>query len=140
MIVSGSGQKVLRNGLLMRYFLTASTIFVQNRKSEILLSEIKKSFRLIFGRMNLSAWIASLAVVIFSIKEYLRYRWVGDIRTPKTSYRLYNETDPLEDRLAESSKDAKASSEVTYRWSEQPGPSLATDHDRHRRPPLKRVA
>ena len=38
---------------MMRYFLTASTIFVQNRQSETLLREIKKSYRSQFGRMNL---------------------------------------------------------------------------------------
>ena len=125
---------------LMRYFLTASTVFVQNRKSEILLKEIKKLFRLTFGRMNLPGFIASMAVVFFSIKEYLRYRTVGDVRTPKTSYRLFNENSQYNDRLAESSNDAEASSNVTYRWSEQPEPSLAADNDSRREPPLKRVA
>ena len=39
----------------MRYLLAAATIFVQNRKSETLLREIKKSYRSKFGRMNLPA-------------------------------------------------------------------------------------
>ncbi len=48
-------KKTLR---MMRYFLTAATIFVQNRKSETLLREIKKSFRSEFGRMNPSSLVA----------------------------------------------------------------------------------
>ena len=72
---------------LTRYLLTAATIFVQNRQSEALLREIKDSYRSQFGRMNLPALILSLVVVIFSIKEYLRRRLVGDTRAPKTSYR-----------------------------------------------------
>jgi len=125
---------------LMRYFLTASTVFVQNRKSEILLKEIKKSFRRIFGRMNLPGIIASMTVVLFSIKEYLRYRTVGDVRTPKTSYHLFNESAQYNDRLAESSNDVESSAKVTYRWSEQPEPSLTADNDSRQEPPLKRVA
>jgi len=125
---------------LMRYFLTASTIFVQNRKSEILLKEIKESFRRIFGRMNLPGFIASMTVVFFSIKEYLRYQTMGDVRTPKTSYRLFNKSAQYKNRLAESSNDAEPSSNVTYRWSEQPEPSLTADDDSHQEPPLKRVA
>jgi radical SAM superfamily enzyme YgiQ (UPF0313 family) len=125
---------------LMRYFLTASTIFVQNRKSEILLKEIKKSFRLFFGRKKLPAFIASITVVCFSIKEYLRYRTVGDVRTPKTAYRPFNEFHQHENRLSESLNDAEASSKATFRWSEQPEPSLAADHGSHREPLIRRVA
>jgi hypothetical protein len=71
---------------LMRYFLTASAIFVQNRQSDTLLREIKKSYRLQFGRMNLPTLVISLIVVLFGIKGYLRRRFVGDVRVPKTSY------------------------------------------------------
>ena len=71
---------------MMRYFLTAATIFVQNRQSEILLREIKKSYRSQFGRMNLPTLFISSIVALFSIKEYLRGRFVGDVRAPKTSY------------------------------------------------------
>ncbi|MFC1821612.1 B12-binding domain-containing radical SAM protein [Thermodesulfobacteriota bacterium] len=71
---------------LMRYLLTASTIFVQNRQSETLLREIKQSYRSQFGRMNLPTLLASLIVVPFSIKEYLRRHFVGDVRVPKTFY------------------------------------------------------
>ena len=70
----------------MRYLLTASTIFVQNRQSETLLREIKQSYRSQFGRMNLPTLLASLIVVPFSIKEYLRRHFVGDVRVPKTFY------------------------------------------------------
>ena len=57
---------------VMRYFLTASTIFVQNRRSEILLQDIKDEFRSLFGRMTFPSGIISLLVVLFSVKEYLR--------------------------------------------------------------------
>jgi len=71
---------------MMRYFLTASTIFVQNRQSEILLREIKKSFRTQLGRTRPLGMALSLLVVCYSIKEYLRCRIVGDARVPQTSY------------------------------------------------------
>jgi hypothetical protein len=74
---------------LMRYFLTAATIFVQNRQSEILLKDIKELFHLHFGKMNLLTFATSLAVVFFSVKEYLRCRISGDIRVPKTSCRSF---------------------------------------------------
>ncbi len=72
---------------MMRYFLPASTIFVQNRQSKILLREIKKTYRSLFGKTNLLTMAPSLLVVFFSVKEYLRCRIVGDLRVPKTSYR-----------------------------------------------------
>ena len=75
---------------IMRYFLTASTIFVQNRQSEILLREIKKSFRSELGRTKALGLAISLLVVCYSVKEYLRCRLVGDARMPKTSYRPVN--------------------------------------------------
>jgi radical SAM superfamily enzyme YgiQ (UPF0313 family) len=76
---------------IMRYFLTASTVFVQNRQSEILLEEIKKSFRSLLGRTKPLGQAISILVLFYSIKEYLRCRISGDVRTPKTSYRPLNE-------------------------------------------------
>jgi radical SAM superfamily enzyme YgiQ (UPF0313 family) len=70
----------------MRYFLTASTVFVQNRQSESLLREIKKSFRSQLGRARPLGHAISLLVLFYSIKEYLRCRIAGDLRTPKTSF------------------------------------------------------
>jgi radical SAM superfamily enzyme YgiQ (UPF0313 family) len=126
---------------LMRYFLAASTVFVQNRKSETLLAEIKESYHRIFGRMNIPGFFASMIVVLFSIKEYLRYQTVGDVRTPKTSYRQYNENAEHSDRLPESSNDIGETTKITYRLSEeQPAPSLAADPDIGQEPPLKKVA
>jgi radical SAM superfamily enzyme YgiQ (UPF0313 family) len=71
---------------VMRYFLASSTIFVQNRRSELLLKEIKKSFRSQLGRTKPLGMAISLLVVFFGIKEYLRCRILGDARMPKTSY------------------------------------------------------
>ncbi len=75
---------------MMRYFLTASTVFVQNRRSEDLLREIKASYRSQFGRMGITSMVLSMMVALFSIKEYLRCRIIGDHRVPKTSYRPLN--------------------------------------------------
>lgn len=76
---------------IMRYFLTAATIFVQNRKSEFLLKEIKALYRLYFGRPGISVLSVSALVVFLSLKEYLRCRISGDTRNPKTSRIVYNE-------------------------------------------------
>jgi radical SAM superfamily enzyme YgiQ (UPF0313 family) len=93
--------KTYKNNLkMMRYFLIASTIFVQNRQSEILLKEIKGLFRLHFGRMSISIFAASIMVVLFAIKEYMRCRLFGDVRRPKTSYRLFNKVNKYVERLA----------------------------------------
>ena len=75
---------------MMRYFLTASKIFVQNRQSEILLAEIRQLFLSHFGKKSFLDYVKSILVVCLSIKEYLRCRIFNDIRVPKTSYRLYN--------------------------------------------------
>jgi radical SAM superfamily enzyme YgiQ (UPF0313 family) len=75
---------------MMRYFLTASKIFVQNQASKDLLKEINRSFRLQFGRIKSASLAASLVVVLFSIKEYLRRRFLGDGRAPQTSCRSFN--------------------------------------------------
>ena len=93
--------KTYKNNLkMMRYFLIASTIFVQNRQSEILLKEIKGLFRLHFGRMSISIFAASIMVVLFAIKEYMRCKLFGDVRRPKTSYRLFNKVNKYVERLA----------------------------------------
>ncbi len=125
---------------LMRYFLTASTIFVQNRRSEVLLKEIKTSFRLLFGRMNLTGGIASLLVVFFSIKEYLRYRTLGDVRVPKTSYRLFNTVHQHKAQKAESSQTLDEALITACRTSENLEPSFASHEGDQQEPPLRKVA
>ena len=105
---------------IMRYFLTASTIFVQNRQSETLLREIKKSYRSELGRMNLHTLAMSLIVVFFSIKEYLRCRIVGDLRVPKTSYRPLNKVYKHKDQRAKTSHADGAKTKVPYLWIDQP--------------------
>ena len=105
---------------MMRYFLTASTLFVQNRRSETLLKEIKKSYRSQFGRMNLPTLVKSVIVVFFSIKEYLRCRIVGDLRVPKTSYRPLNKAYKHKEQPAKSSYADGATPKTPYRLTEQP--------------------
>jgi radical SAM superfamily enzyme YgiQ (UPF0313 family) len=105
---------------MMRYFLTASTIFVQNRQSEVLLGEIKGLYRSQFGRKNLSTLVTSLIIVFFSIKEYMRCRILGDLRVPKTSYRPLNKIYKHKDQPAKSSYADGAKAKIPYRWTEQP--------------------
>jgi hypothetical protein len=105
---------------MMRYFLTASTIFVQNPQSGTLLREIKKSYRSQFGRMNLPTLLTSLIVVFFSIKEYLRCRIVGDLRVPKTSYRPLNKVGEHEVQRAKSSCPDVAKPSLPCLLTEQP--------------------
>jgi radical SAM superfamily enzyme YgiQ (UPF0313 family) len=106
---------------VMRYFLTASTLFVQNRQSEILLREIKKSFRRQLGRTRPLGLAVSLLVLLYSIKEYLRCRIVGDARMPKTSYRPLNGVCKTEATPERSPELATAATNAAYGWSEQPG-------------------
>lgn len=106
---------------MMRYFLTASTIFVQNRRSESLLRDIKKSYRSQFGRMHLPTVFISLIVVFFSIKEYLRSRIAGDLRVPKTSYRPLNKAYKHKDQPAKFSYADGGKQKIPFRWTEQPG-------------------
>ena len=105
---------------MMRYFLPASTVFVQNPQSKILLREIKKLYRSQFGRMNLPTLVTSLIVIFFSIKEYLRCRIVGDLRVPKTSYRPLNKVCKHEDQRAKSFRADGAIPKIPYRLAEQP--------------------
>ncbi|MBW1707478.1 MAG: radical SAM protein [Deltaproteobacteria bacterium] len=109
---------------MTRYFLTASSIFVQNRQSKIVLREIKKLYRSQFGRMNLPTLVTSLIVVSFSIKEYLRCRIVGDLRVPKTSYRPLNKVYKHKDQPAEAPHAGWGKPEVPDRWIGQPEYSL----------------
>jgi hypothetical protein len=104
---------------IMRYFLTASTIFVQNRQSEILLREIKKSFRSELGRTKTLGLALSMLVVCYSVKEYLRCRLVGDARMPKTSYRPVNRERMKGVKPARFPERAKVSSKAAYGWSQQ---------------------
>ena len=124
----------------MRCLLTASTIFVQNRQSETLLREIKKSYRSQFGRMNLPTLVISLIAVLFSIKEYLRRRFVGDVRVPKTSYRPLSRVYQHGEQRAKSSGAAPTWAEMTYPLSQRAAHSFGVDTRRSEQPPLKRVA
>jgi len=112
--------KTYKNNLkMMRYFILSSTIFVQNRRSEILLKEIKESFRQHFGRMSISAFAASMLVVLFSLKEFMRCRLFGDVRTPKTNYCLYNKANNYAERITALSEAAGAVSSIAYTMPEK---------------------
>jgi hypothetical protein len=106
---------------MMRYFLAASTIFVQNRQSEILLKEIKKSFRSQLGRTKPLVLAISLLVVFYSIKEYVRCRISGDARVPKTSYRPLNGMCMKGVKPARSPEVTEGARKAVYGWSEQAG-------------------
>ena len=102
---------------MMRYFLPASTLFVQNRQSEILLKEVKKTFRSLFGRMGPVSRAASLLVLYFSIKEYIRCRIFGDLRVPKTSYMPLTRAVKRKDKKVGSAGILKDALEVPYKLS-----------------------
>ena len=106
---------------MMRYFLAAATVFVQNRQSEILLKDIKKLFQLHFGRMNIFTFATSMVVVCFSVKEYLRCRIVGDVRVPATSCRTFinKGIHEHEGKQAKVSGATGAEPKIAYGWSEQ---------------------
>ena len=104
---------------MMRYFLPAATIFVQNRQSDILLGQIKKTFRSQLGRMGLFSRAASLLVVFFSIKEYLRCRIIGDLRVPKTTYRPLNRTSRQKDQPVKALSADRAVPKIPYRLAER---------------------
>jgi radical SAM superfamily enzyme YgiQ (UPF0313 family) len=106
---------------LMRYFLSAAKIFVQNRQSEILLKEIKRLFRVHFKRMNLFTFAISMVVVLFSVKEYLRCRIFGDVRVPKTACRTFrfSRTHEQEGQLAKVSEKLGLDSGIVYGCTEQ---------------------
>ena len=109
----------IKNLKIMRYFLLSSTIFVQNRQSETLLKEIKELFRLHLGRMNIGMLAASIIVVLFGIKEYMRCRLFGDVRTPRTSYRSFNKVNKHVERMAKLSEVVSARPSIIYSMSEQ---------------------
>ena len=98
-LVRGRSEEFKNKLQKLRYFLIASKIFVQNRQSEILLKEINKSYLFHFGKMGFLAFFVSMIVVCFSMKEYLRRRFVGDDRAPKTSCRSFNGNVEREDRV-----------------------------------------
>jgi len=104
---------------MMRYFLVAATIFVQNRRSEVLLKEIKELYRLHFGRMNTGVLAASMMVVLFSVKEYMRCRLFGDVRTPKTSCRPFNKVYKHLELPAMLAKSAGVEPGIAYSMPEQ---------------------
>ncbi len=76
---------------IMRYFLAAATIFVQNLRSEKLLKEVKILFREHFGAPGITTIAASTAVILLSVKEYLRCKITGDTRNAKTTYVCYGD-------------------------------------------------
>jgi hypothetical protein len=115
---------------MMRYFLKASALFVENRQSKILLGEIKTSYRSQFGRMRIPTLLTSLLVVFFSVKESLRCRFLGDSRAPKTSYRpLYKRYKP-KDQWAMSSYAHAAALKIPYPWIQSPAPQCVLSAER----------
>jgi hypothetical protein len=80
-----------------------------------------------------------MIVVLFSIKEYLRRRFVGDVRVPKTSYRPLNRVYQHGEQQAKSSGAAPAWAKMVYPVSQQAEHSFAVDTRRSEQPLLKRV-
>jgi hypothetical protein len=70
----------------------------------------------------------------------LRYRIVGDLRVPTTSYRLFNEVYKHEAQLAKVSNDTEPPLEIPHRLPKEPAPSLAAGKYPIQESSLKRVA
>jgi len=80
--------------------------------------------------MRIPALLTSLLVVFFSVKEYLRCQFVGDLRVPKTSYRpLYKRYEPKE-QWAMPSYTRMATPQIPYPWIQNPEPQrvLSAEH------------
>ncbi|MDQ1336667.1 MAG: hypothetical protein QG552_3617 [Thermodesulfobacteriota bacterium] len=114
---------------MMRYFLKASALFVENRQSRILLGEIKTSYRSQFGRMRIPTLLTSLLVIFFSVKEYLRCRFLGDLRAPKTSYRPLTKPYPPTAQRAIPSYAHVAMPKTPYPWIQRPAPQYVLNTD-----------
>ncbi|MGD9161444.1 MAG: B12-binding domain-containing radical SAM protein [Desulfobacteraceae bacterium] len=106
---------------MMRYFLAAATIFVQNRKIEYLLREVKDLYRLYFGKPGISVLTASALVILLDFKEYLRCRISGNTRNPKTSCLVYNENKISHDPAIKKKEIAGVSSKILHGVSGQAG-------------------
>jgi hypothetical protein len=72
-----------------------------------------------FGRMKIGTFAASMMVVLFAIKEYIRCRLFGDVRVPKTSYRLFNKVNRHVERSAILSEAAGPKPSIVYNLSDQ---------------------
>ncbi len=127
---------------MMRYFLKASTLFVENPRSKVLLGEIKTSYRSQFGRMPILTLLTSLLVVFFSVKEYLRCRFIGDLRTPKTSFRPLTKPRLHADQRARSVCAHVAVPKTPYPWVQLPAPQcvLSAEHQTRQRHTSSRLA
>ena len=71
---------------MMRLFLFSARFFAENKKTMEQLKFISKEYKRLFGKSNLKTMILSLTVFMFSIKESLKLRFVGDHRKLSTSY------------------------------------------------------
>ncbi|MFC1760996.1 B12-binding domain-containing radical SAM protein [Planctomycetota bacterium] len=71
---------------MRRYFLFSSHLFSPNEKTRAMLVDIRRSYRQLFGRTNLKTRGVSLVVALLSLKEYLRIKFLTDVRQPKTLF------------------------------------------------------
>jgi hypothetical protein len=90
--------------------------------------------------MNLPTLVASLIVVLFSIKEDLRRRFFGDMRVPKTSYRPSSRVYHHGEQRAKSSVASPTWAEMTHPLSQRAEHSSEIGMGRSEQPPLKGVA
>ncbi len=71
---------------LMRCFVTSLRVHCKDAVSRGMLREVRNGFRRLLGRRRLKTRVLSVLVLLLSIKEALRIRFLGDVRQPKTLY------------------------------------------------------
>jgi radical SAM superfamily enzyme YgiQ (UPF0313 family) len=76
---------------MRRYFLPSSQLFCPNPATRKMLADLRQRYKTLLGRKNLKSHGLSLAVMLFSIKEYLRIKFFTDVRQPKTLRRQFNQ-------------------------------------------------
>jgi len=76
---------------MRRYFLPSSQLFCPNPVTRKMLADLRRRYKTVLGGRNLKSYGLSLAVMLFSIKEYLRIKFFTDVRQPKTLRRQFNQ-------------------------------------------------
>jgi len=80
--------------LQLRAFLPASAMFSKNRTTSFEVSELRRQYREQFGLATLKDHLLSAAVVTCSTWDRLHNAFLGDVRQPPATTRMYRQTDP----------------------------------------------
>jgi radical SAM superfamily enzyme YgiQ (UPF0313 family) len=88
--IKGKAETFRAMAEMKRYFLSSSRLFCPNPATRRMLATIRQRYQTLLGRQSLKSHGLSLAVMLFSIKEYLRIKLFTDVRQPKTLRREFN--------------------------------------------------